>query len=64
MFRSVRENTFNAMYNYYKNRKKLFEKYIKKNVGELELNQESLLHAFGYNVNAIEGLTEKFRHNI
>ena len=42
----------------------IYEKYIKKNVGELQLNQESLLHAFGYNVNAIEGLTEKFRHKI
>lgn len=42
-----------------------YSKYIKtKNTGKIELKPESLLHSFGYNVGASEGLTSKQRKKI
>ena len=42
-----------------------YSKYIKtKNTGKIELKPESLLHSFGYNVGASEGLSSKQRKKI
>ncbi len=42
-----------------------YEKYIKENnTNNYDLNQESILHAFGYNVNSINNITETQRRKI